>query len=120
MKKAFTLIELLIVIAIIVILAAVLFPVFAQARAKAKQTVCASNSRQLATALLIYAQDFDENTVILWRNFSQPSYPGWAQRLFPYVNNNAVFHCPAGPKSVPDNVMSFVVGGAGTNLAGNP
>src|SRR5258707_14483040 len=56
----FTLIELLVVIAIIAILAAILFPVFAQARAKARQTSCLSNTRQISTAVLMYSQDYDE------------------------------------------------------------
>jgi prepilin-type N-terminal cleavage/methylation domain-containing protein/prepilin-type processing-associated H-X9-DG protein len=59
-KRAFTLIELLVVIAIIAILAAILFPVFAQARDKARQAVCLSNQKQLGLAILMYAQDFDE------------------------------------------------------------
>ncbi len=60
MKKGFTLIELLVVIAIIAILAAILFPVFGKARAKAHQTSCTSNQRQIAAALLMYAQDHEE------------------------------------------------------------
>ena len=59
MKRAFTLIELLVVIAIISILAAILFPVFAQARAKARQTTCTSNLHQLGLALAMYQQDYD-------------------------------------------------------------
>jgi prepilin-type N-terminal cleavage/methylation domain-containing protein/prepilin-type processing-associated H-X9-DG protein len=58
--RGFTLIELLIVIAIVAILAAILFPVFAQAREKGRQAVCLSNHRQLGQALLMYAQDYDE------------------------------------------------------------
>ena len=57
MKRAFTLIELLVVIAIIAILAAILFPVFAQARAKARQTSCVSNARQVGMSVMMYAQD---------------------------------------------------------------
>jgi prepilin-type N-terminal cleavage/methylation domain-containing protein len=58
--NGFTLIELLVVIAIIAILAAILFPVFAHARAKARQTACLSNMKQLGTGLMMYAQDYDE------------------------------------------------------------
>ena len=59
-KKGFTLIELLVVIAIIAILAAILFPVFAQAREKARQTSCLSNMKQLGTATQLYMDDYDE------------------------------------------------------------
>src|SRR5688572_3228503 len=59
-KKGFTLIELLVVIAIIAILAAILFPVFAQAREAARKTACMNNTKQLATAVAMYTQDFDE------------------------------------------------------------
>ena len=58
-RKAFTLIELLVVIAIIAILAAILFPVFAQARAKARQASCTSNLKQLTTGIIMYYQDYD-------------------------------------------------------------
>jgi prepilin-type N-terminal cleavage/methylation domain-containing protein len=56
----FTLIEFIVVIAIFAVLAAILFPVFARAREKARQTTCLNNQRQIATALLLFAQDRDE------------------------------------------------------------
>jgi prepilin-type N-terminal cleavage/methylation domain-containing protein/prepilin-type processing-associated H-X9-DG protein len=59
-RSGFTLIELLVVIAIIAILAAILFPVFAQAREKARQATCLSNQKQIGLAILMYTQDFDE------------------------------------------------------------
>jgi prepilin-type N-terminal cleavage/methylation domain-containing protein/prepilin-type processing-associated H-X9-DG protein len=59
-KAAFTLIELLVVIAVIAILAAILFPVFARAREKARQATCLSNQKQIAAAVLMYIQDYDE------------------------------------------------------------
>src|SRR5438094_5368905 len=66
-KSAFTLIELLVVIAIIAILAAILFPVFAQAREKARAITCVSNARQMGTAAVMYAQDYDENYPGMWQ-----------------------------------------------------
>ena len=64
-NRAFTLIELLVVIAIIAILAAILFPVFAQAREKARQTACLSNAKQLGTATIMYVQDYDETLPLI-------------------------------------------------------
>src|SRR6476646_9444866 len=61
-RSGFTLIELLVVIAIIAILAAILFPVFAQARDKARQAACLSNCKQLGLAWSMYAQDYDETS----------------------------------------------------------
>src|ERR1043166_8631116 len=64
-RSGFTLIELLVVIAIIAILAAILFPVFAQARENARQATCISNLKQLGTAATMYAQDYDESFPML-------------------------------------------------------
>ncbi len=66
MRKAFTLIELLVVIAIIAILAAILFPVFAQAKEAAKKTTSVSNMRQVGTAMLLYLGDYDDTTPTLY------------------------------------------------------
>src|SRR5207248_8693882 len=74
-RRAFTLIELLVVIAIIAILAAILFPVFAQARASARAISCISNTKQVSLGLLMYSQDYDETFPKLDNNGSCiPSY----------------------------------------------
>ena len=108
-KRAFTLIELLVVIAIIAILAAILFPVFAQAREKARAISCLSNQKNIGTAVLMYAQDYDE-LVIPWlgpREYTgQPARERtWVWRIQPYLKNgsvtpgqktpNGVFACPS-------------------------
>ncbi len=84
--KGFTLIELLVVIAIIAILAAILFPVFAQARAKARQTTCLSNMKQLGLGVLMYSQDNDE--LFPPSNYSAAPAAGnvgWYFMVDPYV-----------------------------------
>lgn len=97
----FTLLELLTVFGILAALAALLFPVFAQVRAKARQNVCASNLRQIGTALLAYMQDHDETIpngrsadTVFPNHRTYPMNAGWAGRLFPYVKDAALFHCP--------------------------
>ncbi|MFQ3612018.1 MAG: prepilin-type N-terminal cleavage/methylation domain-containing protein [Fimbriimonadales bacterium] len=102
-RRGFTLIELLVVIAIIAILAAILFPVFAQAREKARQTTCASNVKQLLTAALMYQQDYDEKFHRLLTGArtlnNNPNGPdqafGWEDALYPYTKNTAIYSCPS-------------------------
>ena len=98
-NKAFTLIELLVVIAIIAVLAAILFPIFAQAREAARKTTCVSNLKQTSTGLLLYAQDFDETFP---SDVSLPPVNGGTDNTFsydrqlnPYLENDAVYVCPS-------------------------
>jgi prepilin-type N-terminal cleavage/methylation domain-containing protein/prepilin-type processing-associated H-X9-DG protein len=98
-RSAFTLIELLVVIAIIAILAAILFPVFAQAREKARQSSCTSNAKQIGTALLMYAQDYDEQYPSAFYGFSASGTSlGWPVLAQPYIKNVQVFRCPSVPQ----------------------
>ena len=100
----FTLIELLVVIAIIAILAAILFPVFAQARESARRTVCLSNTKQMGLAFAMYAQDYDETTPAVIHDSALPEDPDFWYIVQPYVKNVAVFYCPDRTEWILDNV----------------
>jgi prepilin-type N-terminal cleavage/methylation domain-containing protein len=107
MKRAFTLIELLVVIAIIAILAAILFPVFAQAKAAAKTTTSISNMKQIGTAMLIYSTDNDDFRVPRNRqdiirdsngNFvAVINEHSWKQMIQPYTKNQQMFQDSVNP-----------------------
>jgi prepilin-type N-terminal cleavage/methylation domain-containing protein/prepilin-type processing-associated H-X9-DG protein len=100
MKKAFTLIELLVVIAIIAILAAILFPVFAQAKLAAKKTSSLSNIKQASLGVLMYNNDYDDEydagAGICW---FYPTDGGWSWDTQPYIKNLPVLRDPTDPLS---------------------
>lgn len=89
-KQAFTLIELLVVIAIIAILAAILFPVFAQAKAAAKKTQCISNEKNIGTALMLYAGDYDDYAPRSSQGDQAVKVIEWTGAMYPYIKNGKV------------------------------
>jgi len=108
--RGFTLIELLVVIAIIAILAAILFPVFAQARESARKASCLSNTKQIGLAVMQYVQDYDE--MYPCQSWDTPPLDArdsdarvadyltamhWPFRIQPYMKNKQLFVCPSDP-----------------------
>jgi prepilin-type N-terminal cleavage/methylation domain-containing protein len=99
-QRGFTLIELLVVIAIIAILAAILFPVFAQAREKARSSTCLSNNKQIGLAVAMYTQDYDntyppqkgDSMVTLAAGGKEGTY---YDALMPYCKNGQIWICPS-------------------------
>jgi len=129
LSRAFTLIELLVVIAIIAILAAILFPVFAQAKAAAKQSSCLSNVKQESLAILQYLNDNDDDYPIGEPNFNgywNLGYTGWqwpcsanegngdcdewGNSVYPYIKNQAISACPTATTSNPYGYNSTTPG----------
>ncbi len=111
LRDGFTLIELLVVIAIIAILAAILFPVFGRAREKARQASCQSNLRQLALAVQMYGQDYDEKYPPFAYTPDGMNYVTAFEMVLPYINNRQILLCPddkegrvlGGPSSIIPN-----------------
>jgi prepilin-type N-terminal cleavage/methylation domain-containing protein/prepilin-type processing-associated H-X9-DG protein len=131
-RNAFTLIELLVVIAIIAILAAILFPVFAQAREKARQTSCLSNTKQIGTSIMMYAQDYDEtlpgyrfsDATLLINPFAANAKVGTNakraifinQILQPYIKNDQIWKCPSKPNAWVNIDEAGAMGNAGSGF----
>jgi len=102
-QPGFTLIEILVVIAIIAILAAILFPVFARARENARRSSCQSNLKQIGLGMLQYSQDYDETSPNASMGSTVPAntFPRsatswrWEDSVFPYVKSEQLFNCPS-------------------------
>ncbi len=107
-KRGFTLIELLVVIAIIAILAAILFPVFAQARESARKTTCLSNTKQVMLSALMYVQDYDESPVLDMATDGITYLYTWQDLIQPYTKSYSVLICPNSPyKSTDPNGIEY-------------
>lgn len=113
MKRAFTLIELLVVIAIIAILAAILFPVFAQAKEAAKNTALLSNTKQTGTAVQIYLADYDDTLPLVWQNDTSGQGDwSWQGNVQPYMKSwqlltNPKLAGPTGPQAYWQRMQYF-------------
>ena len=91
-RLGFTLIEILVVVAIISILAAILFPAFGRARENARRSSCQSNLKQIGLGIMQYSQDYDEQMIS-----GQTNGVLWKEMLQPYVKSKQIFACPSNP-----------------------
>src|SRR5579859_8227041 len=111
MRRGFTLIELLVVIAIIAILAAILFPVFAQAKLQAKKTQTLSNVKQIGLAHFMYCNDSDDETPSL-------GVGDYTDKLYPYIKNEDIFLNPI-RNDYDSGCLAYVAGGGTPPGAGS-
>src|SRR5258708_3285633 len=107
-RKSFTLIELLVVIAIIAILAAILFPVFAQARESARKATCLSNEKQLALGWIMYAQDYDESFPMSAQLDPRGGQIFWQSMIEPYFKGGVRINAQYGYTDVSDKLSIYV------------
>lgn len=100
MKRTFTPIELVVVIVILGIIAAVLFPIVAQPIGRSKQPQCLSNAKQLGLSMMMYAQDYDEHL---------PPAEKWMTVSMPYIKNQAIYVCPVVKTENPKTPASYAM-----------
>jgi prepilin-type N-terminal cleavage/methylation domain-containing protein len=125
-RRAFTLIELLVVIAIIAILAAILFPVFAQARDKAREATCLSNNKQIGVAVQMYMQDYDntypaqqKDGVFVFAAKNKDQGLNYYDELMPYIKNGQVWICPSDKLNPNDKNARLAPPSQGYHMNGN-
>lgn len=118
-ERGFTLTELLVVISIIALLAAILFPVFARARDNARRTSCISNLKQIGLGIVMYTQDHDGRVPKVYTTGNTTTAPDgedffaggatwfWQQMIFPYVKSHQLFYCPSSFSQVGTDIPSL-------------
>jgi prepilin-type N-terminal cleavage/methylation domain-containing protein/prepilin-type processing-associated H-X9-DG protein len=127
--RGFTLVELLVVMALVAILAGFLLPVLACARDRARQTTCLSQLRQIANAQLLYLQDWDERFPHWWQKAPSETAPSgnhlfWTEMLRPYVRSEGLYHDPSAASHAPpipgDWVADYALLSWGPGGVGSP